>query len=106
MQQFFGGYFHQDWDLEADDWEGVVDNYVDDIPDVGRLRALAGEIAALCEKYAEPELEQLMNRTILLDFRPWPLTHHEWLGEVAARLHRHADGIAAARRTVTQDRRP
>jgi len=24
LSQFFGCYFHQDWDLEAHDWEGVV----------------------------------------------------------------------------------
>jgi hypothetical protein len=26
MEQFFGGYFHPDWDLEADDWPEIVDN--------------------------------------------------------------------------------
>lgn len=28
LVQFFGAYFHQDWDLEADDWQGIVDSYV------------------------------------------------------------------------------
>jgi hypothetical protein len=27
LAQFFGGFFHQDWDLEATDWEGLVRNF-------------------------------------------------------------------------------
>ncbi|HYW12859.1 MAG TPA: contact-dependent growth inhibition system immunity protein [Longimicrobium sp.] len=27
LAQFFGGYFHQDWDMEAANWEGVVRNF-------------------------------------------------------------------------------
>jgi hypothetical protein len=26
LYQFFAAYFHQDWDLEAEDWEGIVDS--------------------------------------------------------------------------------
>ena len=32
LYQFFAAYFHQDWDLEADDWEGIVDGYAADHP--------------------------------------------------------------------------
>jgi len=28
LAQFFGAYFHQDWDLEADDALGVIRNYL------------------------------------------------------------------------------
>lgn len=28
LAQFFGAYFHQDWDLEADDALGVIRNYM------------------------------------------------------------------------------
>jgi hypothetical protein len=24
LRQFFGGYFHQDWHIVAEDWDGVV----------------------------------------------------------------------------------
>ena len=29
LTQFFGGYFHQDWDLEAAEWQGLVRNFCD-----------------------------------------------------------------------------
>jgi len=28
LSQFFGCYFHQDWDLDAKDWEGVIESFV------------------------------------------------------------------------------
>jgi CdiI immunity protein len=30
LYQFFGGYFHEDWDLEAKDAEAVIHNYLND----------------------------------------------------------------------------
>ncbi|SEH66650.1 hypothetical protein SAMN04489835_2644 [Mycolicibacterium rutilum] len=35
LAQFFGAYFHQDWDLEADDWQRIVDNFVNADPVAG-----------------------------------------------------------------------
>jgi hypothetical protein len=32
LQRFFGGYFHQDWDLDAKTWQGVIANYVEEHP--------------------------------------------------------------------------
>jgi len=39
--QFLATNFHQDWDLEADSWEGIVDNYVNEDPAAEPLRMLA-----------------------------------------------------------------
>ena len=41
LHRFFAAYFHQDWDLEADDWHGIVDGYAADHPSVELLRRLA-----------------------------------------------------------------
>ena len=43
IRQFFGGNFHQDWHLVAEEWEGVVDGYANG-KDPARLTALADEI--------------------------------------------------------------
>jgi hypothetical protein len=91
LGQFFGAYFHQDWDLEADDWPGLVDNYVDDIPDAAHLTALAQEIDHLCGTRAGPDLEHLVSRKA--DHLPESRNYEVWLGEVAHRLRQHADGI-------------
>lgn len=49
LHRFFAAYFHQDWDLEADDWEGIVDTYATDHPSTELLRKLADEIDGLRE---------------------------------------------------------
>ena len=41
--QFQATNFHQDWGLEADSWEEIVDNYVNEAPVAGPLRILAQE---------------------------------------------------------------
>ncbi|CAJ1506873.1 contact-dependent growth inhibition system immunity protein [[Mycobacterium] burgundiense] len=93
IQQFFAAYFHQDWDLEADDWQGVVDIYVNDDPTAAPLRTLAQEIDNLRETRTEPELEQLLAHTIGAYHNPRPLPFTEWLGQVAHRLRLHATAI-------------
>ncbi|CAN5552287.1 hypothetical protein BH11ACT6_BH11ACT6_30130 [soil metagenome] len=91
LGQFFGAYFHQDWDLEADDWPGLVDNYVDDTPHAARLRALAQEIDHLRGTRTGSDLEDLVSRKV--DYLPESSNYDVWLGEVAHRLRQHADGI-------------
>ena len=44
LYQFLATNLHQDWDLEADSWEGIVDNYANEDPAAGPLRMLAQEI--------------------------------------------------------------
>lgn len=93
LYQFLGGYFHQDWDLEADDWEGVVDNYVNDDPVAGPLRTLAEEIDYLRTTRTEAELSQFLLRTAGAYYNPRPLTYKVWLAQLAERLRQHATAI-------------
>ncbi|WP_237024215.1 hypothetical protein [Mycolicibacterium vaccae] len=45
LLHLFLAYFHEDWDLEAADWQGLLDGYVrDEEPDAELLRLLANEI--------------------------------------------------------------
>ena len=91
LYQFFAAYFHQDWDLEADDWPGIVDNYVNDDPVAGPLLRLAEEIDELRRARQEEDLEQFLVRTVGVDYVPEPpLTYTEWLGQVADRLRQRA----------------
>lgn len=95
LYQFFAAYFHQDWDLEADDWQGIVDNYVNDDPTAGPLRTLAQEIDDLRGARREPDLEQFLVRTVGVYYAPQPLTYKEWLGQVSDRLREQATAIEA-----------
>jgi hypothetical protein len=93
IRQFFGGNFHQDWDLVAEEWEGVVDSYVNG-NDPARLTALADEIDDLRNGKDEDALAYLMPRQALSAYNPRPLTtYHEWLGQIANRLRKHAAAI-------------
>ena len=93
IRQFFGGNFHQDWDLVAEDWHGVVDNYTAG-KDAARLLQLAEDIDDLRQNHAANELEVLMLRHAHCAYSPRPLsTYHEWLGQITDRLRLCAEGI-------------
>ncbi len=98
LHQFFGAYFHEDAVFDAENWQEIVDEYVDDDPTAEPLQALAREIEALRETLSESDLERLL-RKIHLNYIPQHQTYTEWLGQVAERLRLHADGIAANRST-------
>ncbi|CAN5525304.1 hypothetical protein BH09ACT7_BH09ACT7_56350 [soil metagenome] len=91
IRQFFGGYFHEDWDLEADDWQGAVDNYT-----VGesstQLLTLAQQLDDLRNGHSEDALKIFMYRQAFCAHNPRPLTYQEWLGQITNRLRQHAAG--------------
>ncbi|CAN5525233.1 hypothetical protein BH09ACT7_BH09ACT7_56340 [soil metagenome] len=93
LGQFFGAYFHQDWDLEADDWQGIVDSYVNADLVAEPLRKLASEIDELRDAHPEADLKHFLVRTVGVDYLPEPLTYCEWLGQIADRLREHAAAI-------------
>jgi hypothetical protein len=93
LYQFLAANFHQDWDLEADDWQGIVDKYVNQDPTAGPLRELAREIDDLREARGEPALKQFLVYTVGVDYGPQPLSYQEWLGQVADRLCKQANAI-------------
>lgn len=93
VRQFFGGCFHQDWDLVAEEWQGVVDDYSAG-KDAARLSALAREIDDLRKSHDEETLAELMLRHAHSAYNPRPLaTYHEWLGQITNRLRQHAAGM-------------
>jgi hypothetical protein len=90
LRRFFGAYFHQDWDTEADDWEGIVDGYVNDFPRTELLSRLADEIDQLRAALPERELKDFLVRDVGAYYAPEPFTHNVWLGQVAQQLRRRA----------------
>lgn len=93
LYQFLAANFHQDWDLEADDWQGIVDKYVNQDPTAGPLLELANEIDDMREARSERELKHFLVRTVGVDYGPKPLSYKEWLGQIANRLREHATAI-------------
>ncbi|WP_441958367.1 contact-dependent growth inhibition system immunity protein [Mycolicibacterium houstonense] len=102
LYQFFAAYFHQDWDLEADDWEGIVDGYAADHPAAEPLQTLAQEIDGLRVARSEPDLEQFLVNTVGVYYGPEPLTYKEWLGQIADRLRGQAARIDSHRAECSQ----
>ncbi|BBY88085.1 contact-dependent growth inhibition system immunity protein [Mycolicibacterium tokaiense] len=93
LYTFFAAYFHQDWDLEAEDWEGVVDNYVDADPVSAPLRELASEIDNLRAARSEEDLRTFLLKTVGVSYLPDPLTFKQWLDQIAAHLRDRASEI-------------
>ena len=99
VEQFFGAYFHQDWLLEADDWQGVVDQY-SALPTrtSQQLYALAKHVDEFRDSRPASELPTaMMDIGGFYDPRP-EMTYREWLGQIAERLRQHASAIASKTR--------
>ena len=86
LYQFLAANFHQDWDLEADDWQGIVDNYVDAVATPAPLLRLADEIDELRRSRREPQLREFLVRRVGVYYGPAPLTYGEWLEQIADRI--------------------
>jgi len=95
LRHLFGAYFHEDWDLEADDWQGLVDGYVrDEEPNSELLRLLAKEVDDVNEPRSEADMRTFVTHTLHANYYPLPeLSYEEWLKQVAARLRQHAAAI-------------
>ena len=90
LRRFFGGYFHQDWSLDAPDTNGVVDRYVDDFPKKQDLRILANDLEVLSRAFAtDIELEVVLRAELECDgFVPSLVgkSARAWVRELAERL--------------------
>lgn len=94
LYQFFAANFHLDWDLEADDWQGIVDNYFNADPAVEPARTLAHEIDDMCTARSESDLVQSLLREVGVSYDPRPAaTFREWLAQITARLRKYANEI-------------
>jgi hypothetical protein len=81
LGQFFGGYFHQDWKLDASDWQSVVQRFLQDsLPD--EVRTVATQLGILLAK----NLDEESLGDVVLDMdgnRPHPqMTYYAWLSAI------------------------
>jgi hypothetical protein len=89
LRQFFGAYFHQDWDADAPNADGIIDRFLSDHPNGQELASLAALIDACAEtQRGEAELEQALSTELWCSFVPSSagLRASEWLRHVSTRL--------------------
>jgi len=71
LDQFFGGYFHQDWDIVADTWQGVVYSFFEDCESSQPMQKIAEGFKCLLQKnYKENELEEILTKELSCDYLP------------------------------------
>ncbi|CDO06897.1 hypothetical protein C1S82_26830 [Mycolicibacterium cosmeticum] len=88
LRQFFGAYFHEDWSLDANDTEEVVEQYLaENRVSPEQAAKLAARIDQIIATHPESELKRVL-------FDTWgsyyaataPETYATWLAEIAARF--------------------
>ena len=97
LQQFFGGYFHQDWDVEgASSWQEVIDAYVANAPPAAVETVLCDLSTWLVESAddASPNLPPSFGCEY--DPRGDGLTEREWVLQIVDRLGRLRHGDSSA----------
>ena len=86
----FGGYFHQDWDTEGNDWPDLVRNFAQGQPQ-DELNATAAELDRLREDFPnDAALAHELFGTLGCYYDPRPdlggPTVRTWLNEIASFL--------------------
>jgi CdiI immunity protein len=89
LSQMFGAYFHQDWDLEGNDWPDLVENYIAD--EVYDPMKTAEEIDRLLSDVTH---DSDLERTLFAGLGSYYIprrdldgpTIREWLGQIAMLL--------------------
>jgi hypothetical protein len=90
--QLLAGYFHQDWVLEAQRWEDVVDDYVAETPRSAVTGCVADLRSILAAGLDEVELAAVLDRLgASIDPAAYGLSATAWLEAVLARLEARPD---------------
>lgn len=86
--QFFGGYFHQDWDVDASSWEEVVAMFVR-ASSAEEVRALREALVAWLEGAARVGQASLFTELgCYYDPAADGLTEREWVERIVGELSR------------------
>lgn len=92
LRQFFGGYFHQDWDIEgAEAWQDVVRQFVTENPRSAVL-AVRDALRAWLMETATAAVSPGLPAAFACDYDPRldGLTDREWVEQVAVLLEEQA----------------
>jgi hypothetical protein len=94
LWQMFGAYFHQDWELEGDDWPDLVRNFAGGQPQA-ELDATAAELDRLVADHPDDAaLDRELYDVLGCYYLPNPdlggTTLRVWLGQIATFIRRGA----------------
>lgn len=85
LRSFLGAYFHEDWDIEADEPDGCLANFIGDDPGDEVLKKIVSQISAyLDSEGGEVEIERGLWDTLRCYYRPAGsgMTARAWLTHV------------------------
>lgn len=97
LAQFFGAYFHQDWDVEAANALGVICNYLKEEP-ISTVQQSIKEIEQLLAMNLDEEpLKNLLQSDLSCYYDPtiYGISHSDWLHWVQASLKQGTSGMMA-----------
>jgi hypothetical protein len=89
LKSFLGGYFHQDWDLEASDADKVIANYLASKPSTNNIEMIIVQIDQYLNDAGDDlNIEVGLLRDLGCYYLPSAdgLTAHNWLRHVAHQL--------------------
>ncbi|WP_432799931.1 contact-dependent growth inhibition system immunity protein [Poriferisphaera sp. WC338] len=89
LQQFFGCYFHQDWDLSSSSDQEAIQQYLND-SDLHSIEKSAKELRSLIvRKITENQLDELITSTYKCSFDPNSngSTYIEWITTMHATFY-------------------
>jgi hypothetical protein len=89
IAQLLAGYFHQDWVLESQSWEDVIDAFVAESPPSAVVGCAADVRDLLAAGLSDAELAGVLRHLgAAIDPAAYGLTPSAWLGAVLSRLER------------------
>jgi hypothetical protein len=88
LEQLFGAYFHQDWDLEGPDDQAILARYLEESSETDLQQAIAELQRLLDEPMEENELGDFLLRELGSYYYPMAegKSYREWLEEVLSVL--------------------
>ncbi len=88
LPQFFGGYFHEDWQVEAEDPDGIIDLYMSQADRDQRLGVAEGIDALITSDLSDEAISRMLFEELGCYYDPTPdgLSARAWLQQVSHRL--------------------
>jgi hypothetical protein len=88
LRQFLGGYFHQDWVVDRQRWEEVVDDFIAESPRRAVMECAAELRDLLAADFNDGELATVLERLgCSVDPSAFRQRAGEWLHQVLERLN-------------------
>lgn len=79
--QFFGAYFHQDWDLEAQEDEGIIRNYLQESSLTAVKQTITEITQLLAMNFSEKRLKKFLIHELGCFYNPTSkgISYQDWL---------------------------